>query len=272
MERDGVFMFRRKAVIIVIVAMLMSITYIFAIDEYDTQSTKLGWLSERLSIGSIEYEEIGVELEGIVYNESLELKDIQGKLEELAKELSHNKTCSKLCKMFHLEDGKYRVERIQQVKKGSLEASDQDWKYVLNIQNQKDVHDNTYYHLNIVGTKDIETLDMLRSRGYDKLKSWKVDSKETIYFKGFIKGELTKEEETAIKETLLQNLEAKQTNYYVDDVSGTTCAYYGYTHHIKAYVKEEDGQKTNVQISFNTDEANQRINIIIAFPFYNEPF
>lgn len=263
---------RKKVIIIMIVMALLSVTYIFAIDRYDTMPEKLAFLKEKLSIEAVDYTEVGVELEGVIYDEKLEVSDLQNKQDELAMQLAHTSECSKLCKISHTELSNRTMDIGEQVKQGEVECKSDLWQYTFTLRNQEDIHENSYYHLKIIGGEEMKSLDMLRNRGYEQFKEWKVKTKETIYFKGFIADELTKEERSQIKNQLLENLGAKETNYYEDDLTQTTCAYYGYTSYIKAYTVDAEGQKTNVQISFKYDEIYQRTDVIVAFPFYNEPF
>lgn len=272
MKGDGVFMLRRKSVIAIIIAMLISVTYIFAIDEYDAKPEQLKWLQEQISKTGIGYHEVGIEIEGIIYNEELSLQAVQCKIEEMSETLAHESDCSKLCQIAHSNREERQIQETKKGIEGSVEVRDEDWQYYFELRNQKDIHYNSYYDLKITGYENIEQLDMLRSRGNDRLKDFKVPSKESIYFKGFMERKLAEEERDNLAKELFLNLEAEATNYYEDDLSKTTCAYYGYTHHVKDYIKEDNGQKTNVQISFQYNEQNQCTQIIVAFPFYNEPF
>ena len=235
-------MFRKKAIIVMAVVMLMSVTYIFAIDEYDAKPEQLRWLQEKISEESIQYNEIGIELKGIVYNEVLDEQDIRNKLDEMKRALAHESICSKLCQITHKSSGKKQVRGEGKGIVGSIQVSDENWQYDFYLKNQKDIRYNSYYDLKITGNGAIEHLDGLRSRGKDLLKTFKVHSQESIYFKGMIKKKLLKEERERLAKALLLNLEAKVTNYYEDDLSNTTCAYYGYTHYIKDYIKERNGQ------------------------------
>lgn len=256
----------------IIVSALLSATYIFAIDHYDTMPKQLTFLKDKLNMEEVHYTEVGVELSGIVYDESLELMDLQNKQYEMAEQLAHTKECSKLCKVSHSDLSKKTIDMVNQVKQAEVENSDEGWQYTFTLKNQKDTHENSYYYLKIVGGEDMQRMDILRNRGYDQFKAWHINTKETIYFKGFISGILSEEERKQLKDQLLQNLSAKETNSYQDDLNETTCAYYGYTSYIKGYMIEADGQKTNVQISFKYDEIRNETDIIIAFPFYNDPF
>ena len=265
-------MMRKKVIIMIIVSALLSATYIFAIDHYDTMPKQLAFLKDKISIEDVHYTEVGVELSGIIYDEGLEFMDLQNKQYEMAEQLAHTNECSKLCQVTHSDLSKQTIDVASQVKKAEVENSGEGWQYIFTLKNQKDIHENSYYYLKITGAEDIQHMDILRNRGYDQFKAWHVKSKESIYFKGFMVGSLSEEERTQLKDQLLQNLNAKETNSYQDDLNETTCAYYGYTPYIKEHVVEVDGQKTNLQISFKYDETRNETDIIIAFPFYNDPF
>ena len=256
----------------IILSALLSATYIFAIDHYDTMRKQLAFLKDKISIEEVHYTEVGIDLSGIIYDEELNLMDLQNKQYEMAEQLAHTNECSKLCQVTHLDLSKKTMDIENQVKKVEIENSGEGWQYLFTLKNQKDIHENSYYYLKITGVEDMQHMDILRNRGYNQFKAWHVKAKETIYFKGFIVGLLSEEERTQLKDQLLQNLSAKETNSYQDDLNETTCAYYGYTPYIKEHVVEADGQKTNVQISFKYDETRNETDIIIAFPFYNDPF
>ena len=265
-------MMRKKAITTIIITALLSATYIFAIDYYDTMPEHLAFLKDKVSIEEVRYTEIGVELLGILYNEELELMELQNKQYEIAEQLAHTEECSKLCKVSHSDLSQKTIDRTDQVRQAEVQDSGLGWEYSFTLKNQKDTHENSYYHLKIVGGEDIGRLDVLRNRGYEQFKAWHIKAKETIYFKGFIEGALSEEKRNDLKEQLLQNLDAKETNVYRDDMNDSTCAYYGYTSYIEDYVMEADGQKSNMQISFKYDEICDETDIIIAFPFYNQPF
>ena len=263
---------RKKVIITMIVIALLSTTYIFAIDYYDNEPKKLAFLQQRLTLEGVDYTEVGVELSGILYDEKLEAMDLETKQYEMAQQLAHTKECSKLCMISHSDLSEKSIDMEAQIKKAELRDSGPGWAYHFTLKNQKDKHENSYYHLKIVGGEDISHIETLRNRGYNQFKAWHIKTKEAIYFKGFIVGNLSEEKRNQIKEQLLQNLDGKETNVYRDDLNPSTCAYYGYTSHIKEYVTEADGQKSNVQISFKYDELRDQTDMIIAFPFYNEPF
>lgn len=265
-------MFQKRAIIILILAMLMSITYIFAIDAYDSMPQQIKWLNEKIYLEEVNYNEIGIELKGIKYNEILTPEEVAGRQEEMIQNLSHEPDCSKLCQIHHIADS----SKALSVEEGSIVAetmkSGLNGNYEFTIKNQQDIHRNTYYDLKIKGSHNIEKLDTLRNWGRMTLEKWKVSIEETIYFKGSMAGTLDKVEREELQREVFTNLKAKDTNFYEDDLCETTCAYYGYTSHIKAFIEEENGQKTNVQMSFKYDELTDSTEVIVAFPFYNEPF
>ena len=255
-----------------IISAILSVTYIFAMDRYETMPRQLAFLKDKISIEEVHYTEVGVELSGIIYNEKMGLMDLQNKQYEMAEQLAHTNECLEPCQVAHSDLSKKTLDMTSQIKKVELANSGEGWQYEFTLKNQKDIHENSYYYLKITGEEDIQHMDILRSRGYDQFKAWGVKSKESIYFKGFRMGLLSKEERNQLKDQLLQNLSAKETSSYQDDLNETTCAYYGYTPYVKDHVVEADGQKTNVQISFKYDETRHETDIIIAFPFYNDPF
>ena len=238
--------------IILLISVLLSASCLVASEQYSYkayhgQSPKLNhkqdqlaFLKEKMNLNQLELVEVGVELSGIVYNEKLQGADIENKKEQMKRLLEKNEE----------KDG-----------------------YTFSVKNQEDIHYNTYYNLKIVGSSDTVSMDQLRNQAYAQLEAWQVIPKETTYFKAILKGEaLDQEEGSKIKEALFKGLKAKSTNFYQDDRVTTTYAYYGYTPYIEDYIVEADGKKSNMQIIFKYNELLSQTELIIAFPFYNEPF
>lgn len=262
----------RRNGIMVVVIMILCTTYIFGFEYYDREPNKLQKLGEQISIPQLKITEVGVELSGIVYGEQLEATDLMMKQSKMLEALAHEEGCSKLCQVMHYTPSETSIEEKEDQIKVIAGYTDGDASYDLMIKNQKDIRYNTYYHLKLTGVSNLAQLDMRRSRASKLLKSWKVDPKEWIYFKGEIEGKLTDEERLTIVETLLKALKGKRTSTYADDRNVETVAYYGYTKEIEEYIEEANGAKTNVQMSFTYNETTSQTACIIAFPFYNAPF
>ncbi|MDF2878347.1 MAG: hypothetical protein K0S30_1443, partial [Clostridia bacterium] len=96
--------------------------------------------------------------------------------------------------------------------------------------------------------------------------------KETLYFTGDIDKNLNTQEKKAYADRLLKALKGHHVSYYQSDDSEDTEAYYGYTKAVKDYIVDGSNKKTNTQISFTYNENRKVTQIIVAFPFYNEPF
>lgn len=266
-------MLRRKVILMSILIMAcLSMSYIFAFEMYDTMPNKLEKLIEKITLDEITYEEIGVQLSGIQYEVPNTKETLETMNEEMNMALAHDIECSKLCRIPH--DYLATTTTCEEDQLVQLESNNhgETWAYHFTLKNQKDVHYNMYYDLKITGTDDIRKLDTLRGRGKAQLEEWDVEVSESIYFKGTISGPVAKEQEEKIAKKLFQNLSAKATNYYEDDLTATTCAYYGYTPWLKDYVKENNHEKTNVQVIFKYNDELNQTEVIVAMPFYNLPF
>ena len=262
---------KKTVPIIVITIIILSATYIFALEAYDTMPNKIEKLLDKVAFDEVTYKEIGVEFSGIQYEMPQDRITLAHMNEEMDAMLAHNTDCSKLCQIPHSHLATTAINEENNILQVTSYDSDEDWEYTLTLKNQKDIHYNTYYCLEITGT-DIPKLDTLRARGKAQLEDWNVDVSESIYFVGTIEGPISKEEEKSIAQKCFKNLSADETSYYEDDLSASTCAYYGYTPWIKEYVKENNHEKTNMQVSFKYNDELNQTEMIIAFPFYNLPF
>lgn len=278
---------RKKEGMILLLGILLSVllgtSYLVAAEQYlykayDGQSQQfykrqdqLQFLKEKIELESLEILEVGVELSGVIYDEKLQVGDIEDKMQQMESSLERHANHSKHYEIE--EDNALRSNTyLNNILEDSIEKIGQGYQYTFSLKNQKDIHYNTYYTLKLVGGADVSYIDQLRNKGYEQLQAWHVAPKETIYFKAIIPGVLSEEDTTQIKQQLFHNLEAKTTNFYQDDLVETTYAYYGYTPYIEDYITEADGQKSNVQVGFKYDELKDQTELIIAFPFYNQPF
>lgn len=264
---------RKKTILIIILTVaILSVSYIFALEVYDTIPNKLEKLQEKVILPQITYDEIGVQLSGIQYEVPQSQETLKTMNEEMNTTLAHEIDCSKLCREPHVHLATTNINEEDQSLEIKSEDNGETWAYAFTLKNQKDVHYNMYYNLTITGNGDIKKLDTLRARGKMQLEEWGVEISESIYFKGIIQASLSKQEETHIKDKIFQNLSVKDISYYEDDLNASTCAYYGYTPWIKEYVKENSHEKSNVQVAFNYNDELHQTEVIIAFPFYNLPF
>lgn len=280
----GVFNMRKKALCrsllgIGLLSMLLSVGYLSAAEHQDIKKNLfnreniLTFIEEKIALEQIHYTEVGVALSGIVYDENLKLECITKKQEEMAEALEENQVALKY--LSNSKEEKLLPSKTivyeSGIQRGTIENSGADWYYSFVLKNQKDIHRNAYYTLKLVGA-DSTYIEALRQKGYDQLIAWEVMPRETFYFKGIIEGPLTKKAANGLKETILNHLKARETNFYQDDLNEATYAYYGYTPYIEEYIIEADRQKSNMQISFKYNELEDQTELIIAFPFYNEPF
>lgn len=219
----------------------------------------------------IQYKEIGVILNGISYNNPLTNEELSVINKEIIDNLSHDLECHTHCSKEHDVPRSTVVENEIDVKQMWSYLNEDKWNVEVNIKNQEDKNFNTYLTIKSSGT-DISMLDMLRNRALSSYKDLKMTPKETIYFKGEIRDKLTEDTMETLAHQLLEQLEAKKTNVYIDDLMPTTRVYYGYTKAFKGEVIEQSGEKSNVQVGFKYNEELNKTEVIIAFPFYNEPF
>ena len=97
-------------------------------------------------------------------------------------------------------------------------------------------------------------------------------SKESINFIGCIEGEIAKEKRAYYKNQILKSLNGHVVDYYQDDYNNTTESYYGYTPIIDTYITTTGRRRMNTQIIFTYNEVTNMTRVIVAFPFYNDPY
>lgn len=263
---------KTKNGVIIILAMLLSTSYIFAIDYYDMRQTTVQDIYAAISLPGIQFTDIRISLTG-QRQEALEVIDLCEREQSCIQKLAHENDCSKLCTEIHETSAVADVTMEEEDKlQGVASAKSLMSSYSLSIKNQKDINHNSYYKLNIQGLEDLVELDRLRSDSIDLFKEWDVEPNESVCFLGTIEGNVGEVERFEYKTALLKALKARFTGYYQDDLSGDTQAYYAYTKSFDDYILDGEGKKTNTQISFSYNEVEDVTQIIIAFPFYNEPF
>ncbi len=258
--------------VIILVTLILSVSYIFGIDYYDKKESKVKSLYQKVTLPEVTYTDVYIAFNGIKTGEKLNERDLAVKQSQSIYMLSHDHECSKLCAQLHPQDTS--TEFVQEDERLSLQINraSEIARYTVSVKSQKDIGYNTYYKIEMQGIQDLNELDSLRGYAQNLFNKWKVRPKETLYFKGTIMGKIDPYQKKNHAAGLLGKLKARQTGYYEDDSSHETVAYYGYTKTIKDYILDENGEKTNVQISFSYHEAEDYTQMIIAFPFYNEPF
>ena len=264
--------------IIILITMIVSAGYIFGIDYYDTKETKIQEIYKDIALPGIVYRNINIELNGIKEGEQLDARAMADKQNQTIMELSHLGSCSKLCTQIHKSNVYTEVIKEKDTLGILVTSKDAEPSYTALIKNQKDIGYNTYYRIKIQGIQGIQDIqgiskaDNLRNRSYHLFEKWHVKPKESIAFTGTMAGKLTTSQRKEWIKTLFKALKASQRGYYLDDYSKDTEAYYGYTKAIKDYFIDNNGKKTNLHISFSYNEYEHTTQMIIAFPFYNEPF
>lgn len=263
----------RKSTILIIIMALLSTTYILATAQYSEMPKKIEWLSERLTkVPAIHYTETGVRLKGTSYDEQLSQDELISRQNDMLQALSHEDECSRLCLTAHANIANVDFTQGQTSQLATINNKMDGSKYTFSLKNQKDIHYNSYYELDLLSDQHITHLDNWYSHAKDLMNKWDVTLKESIYFKGYVEGLLDDNQKEELVQEIYNSLKACQTNYYEDDREETTCAYYAYTPYITDYYIESSGYKTNTQISFDYDELEETTQITIAFPFYNQVF
>ena len=84
--------------LIVLMTLLLSTSYIFGIEYYEKQEETVGKLYEAISLQSITYNEVRVEISGVKEGEVLNTRDILSKQNKFIEDLAHDESCSKLCR------------------------------------------------------------------------------------------------------------------------------------------------------------------------------
>lgn len=264
---------RKINYIVMLTALILSTSYILGIELYDRGSYRYKDLFECIQIGNIQYKEIGIEVDAVKDKECLSSKEVYNRLDEVVVELSHEEECSKLCTKLHRNQAVNHIEIGKNKVVGTVAEEQDSASYNFSLTSKELEGSSVSYYKMKLSSKDMNSnIQKLYDRTTKLFDTWQVDKKETFYAKGIITGELTEEQRKAYKIDIFEALNAKDTNYYKDDYSGNTEVYYGFTRKVKDSIKEANGEKTNLQVSFSYNEINQTTEIIIAAPFYNEPF
>ena len=255
---------------IILGTLILSVTCVLGIDYYDQKETKIMSLYQKVALKGIHYKAIRLELNGTKEGETLDARGIATKESEATAQLAHLPGCSKWCMSLHPHDA--ICSRLMQ-QPGLLgivlENKDVYTPYQLSIKTQDST---TYYQIKIQGLEDLYQFDNLRVLALNLFQRWHVSPKESIAFIGEIDNRLTNEQRKAYVNQIFEAVRARQTGYYLDDSSHDTEAYYAYTKAIEAFILDAEGKKTNIQVCFTYNELLNKTQIIIAFPFYNEPF
>ena len=270
MRKGSVFV-RINNHIIILVTLIVSASYIFGLDYYDKREAKIEELYKRIELPEITYTHITTEFKAIK-EEILDEKQLAAKENEVLQQFSHTYDCSRLCTQIHEYGAAQEFIQAEDKLGTVIQSRDQETPYIVTIAAQKDIGYNTRYHIKIEGLSDLKRLDHLRNLSLGLFDKWRMKPKETIYFIGDIDKKLIAQERKAYADKLLKALKGHHVSYYKDDYSEDAEAYYGYTKAIKEHILDEQGKKSNTQISFSYNETRGVTQIIAAFPFYNEPF
>lgn len=261
-----------KRYLSVIIAAVLSIAYIFTLDTYDKGESQVASLYKAVSVKGITYEQIEVNVRGITENKQLPIEEVMAKERACNEILSHTKECSKLCTLTHPINGEVEVLAEDNYVSATTGDTQNMSTYTLTIKSEERNPDTTTYNMKIQGLQDIATLDNMRNKSIDLFEEWETNPNETISFVGYIDGQLDTAQKQNYKTQILKSLNARFVAYYQDDYNPTTQAYYGYTPLVKEYTTTTQGAKANTQITFTYNEILNQTQIIVAFPFYNEPY
>lgn len=259
-----------KQRLIVFLTIIVSATYIFAIDIYDKKENEISKLYEAISLPEINYNEIKVKFSAVTEDKQLYVSDLAVLHHNYVEEMSHGTECSRLCAVDHGDLSSSDTQLAEAEMNMVTSGINSDVKYQFSTTNREVIGFNTYYKVDISGKDQVDQIDVLRSRTRRFLKACNVEPKESIYFLGTIEGKVEKRAEYVVN--LLNRLDGKFTSYYQDDINSDVEAFYGYTPLVKESVLDGQGKETNTQITFIYNEEEDQTQIIIAFPFYNDPF
>nr|WP_302599190.1 YwmB family TATA-box binding protein [uncultured Cellulosilyticum sp.] len=256
----------------IILVAILSIAYIFTLDTYDRGETQVAKLYKAVSVKGINYEQIEVNVKGVTENRQLPIEEVMAKEKACNDVLSHTKECSKLCAIIHPVNGEVEVLAQDDYISATTSNTQDMSTYTLTIKSEERNPDTTVYNMKIQGLQDVATIDNMRNKSIDLFKEWDTNPNETISFVGYIDGQLDTAQKQNYKTQIFKSLNGRFVTYYQDDYNPTTQAYYGYTPLVKEYTTTTQGTKTNTQVTFTYNEILDQTQVIIAFPFYNQPY
>lgn len=128
--------------------------------------------------------------------------------------------------------------------------------------------DNSNYLTTEVAIENAKEILILKNQLETILKENGIKTESSLYVHGDFKKLLNRKEKNQIEETLCSILEAKVVLEYKDEYSDTI---YGYSPLLSEYY-ERDGKKMNIQMILNYNAANERTQLYLAVPFYNESY
>ncbi len=261
-----------KYILMIIVVMMISTTYMVIFEYYNRIPTDIQRLKDLINIESASLEKVEVELLGNqenVVKSSVELEEIQ---DELNTQMSHTSDCSRLCKKYHPRNSIITTNNSADNYSVNI-ISDQDKElYNLSVISQNKDQHNTKYNFKISSNEKLDLIDCRRDRLVRFLLTQNVTPVEHIYFEGEIIGSLSDDNRIEIASKVLKRLGSNINGTYTSDITETTSAYYGYTKEYDNYILSPNGQKSNVEINFSYDEDNKITKYIVAFPFCNKTY
>ena len=209
--------------------------YIVGVSYYNKHVGTVSSLYKAVNIKDITYEEVKVNIMGTTENENISDK----------------------------------VMRLREQECEEVFSNLGEDNYTYSIKSKERYPEIINYHMEIQGLGNI---DEMKKEGIKLFDKWGVTSKEYISFTGYVEGKLSKEEKEAYVEQILKSLNGYMVDYYEDDMNASTKAYYGYTPDVKSFITMSHERKSNVQVTFVYNELLDKEEIIIAFPFFNNPY
>lgn len=261
-----------KRYVAMMITFVLSIIYIVALDAYDQSPRQVAKLYKAISIEGINYEQVEVNVKGVTENDEIPIEEVMAKENQCNEALSHTKDCSKLCAITHPILGEVEVFAKEDYVKATTSNTQDMSTYTLTIKNEERNPDTTIYNMKIQGLQDMGTIDYMRNKSIDLFKEWDTNPKETISFVGYVDGQMSLAQKENCKTQILKSLNGRFVDYYQDDYNISTEAYYGYTPLVKEYTTTSKGAKSNTQITFAYNEVLDATQVIVAFPFYNDPY
>lgn len=255
--------------------MIISTTCILGVSLYDKKSQTVSKLYTAVNSLNIDITQVGVNFSVVKENEKITEDEFYKMNTAFAEILSHTKECSKFCSKIHGNAVSTSMWKEEDSLYLELTSNSNSPKFNMDIESQTTDNFKVIAKMHIEGSaniEEIEKIDNIRERTWKVYKKLKKTPKENIIFTAQVDKKLEMKEMKNYADKLYESLDAKPRQIYQDDLNQTTAAFYGYTKRFNQYVLDDKGEKANIQIGFSYDEIRERTYIVIAFPFYNEPF
>ena len=193
-----------------------------------------------------------VTVSGSLGEEELDEKTKKNLLVDLAKEMG-------LTKDYTIDtvekDGAHIMTLKKEGKTGSV------WFRITSV-------DTTNYLTTEIALENAKEVFSLRQHLEAVMQKHGMKTSSTLYLRGDFEKILTKKEKKKIEAKIFDILDAKEVLRYDDEYSDTI---YGYSSLLSEHY-ERNGEKINLQMILQYNEANENTQLYLAVPFYNESY